>query len=136
MQIKFEWTPSISVNNEIIDSQHKELLKKINELLTAILEKRGQEIIEGIVRFLGEYIEGHLRYEEEYMEKHLYPELKEHKEIHNKFVERYNDFEEKIKLGIISVEMSHDVEVFLGEWWINHIGHEDKRYADFIKEND
>jgi len=134
MQIKFEWTPEISVNDEVIDNQHKKLLRKINELLGAVSEGKGSEVIEDAINFLGDYIEEHLKYEEKYMEEHSFPELKEHKEIHNQFVKKYKEFKEKFKENNSSESLFLEIETFLGDWWLNHISVDDKKYAVFIKE--
>ncbi|OGD66698.1 hypothetical protein A2442_00225 [Candidatus Campbellbacteria bacterium RIFOXYC2_FULL_35_25] len=134
MEIKFEWTPSMSVGNKIIDEQHKKLLEKINELLTSIEEEQENEVIGKIISFLGDYINEHLRYEEKYMAENFYPDLKDHRRIHGYFVEKYNDFENRFNENGYSLEMLQEVETFLGDWWVKHIGQEDKKYADYIRE--
>ncbi len=136
MEIKFEWTPEISVNDEIIDNQHKKLLAKVNELLSAILDKKDNAVIGEIISFLGEYAKEHLLYEEGYMLEHLYPDFEEHKKIHEHFVDKYQEFENRFKKVGYTDDMSREVESFLGNWWLHHIGHEDKKYADFIEENE
>ena len=136
MQIKFEWTPEISVNDEIIDNQHKKLFNKINFLLEEVSKKDKKERIGETIEFLGNYIEEHLKYEEQYMKKHSYPELKEHTKIHNQFIKKYEEFKEKFKKNPISDTLFFEIETFLGEWWLKHIKVDDKKYAVFIEENE
>lgn len=136
MEIKFKWTSDISVNDEIIDAQHKELLNQINILLDAVFNEKDISIVKETVNFLENYIHGHLEYEEEYMERHFYPELSHHKEIHDKFNQRYTEFKNRLEISGPTKEMFSEVETFLGNWWIHHIGHEDRKYAEFIKENE
>src|SRR3989338_344706 len=136
MQIKFEWTPEMSVNDETIDSQHRELLKQINILLDVIFEEKEINTLRETVDFLSKYIKNHLEYEEKYMEQHMFPEIREHTEIHHKFSEKYEGFKNRMEMSGQSREMFSEVETFLGDWWVHHIGHEDKKYAQFIKENE
>ena len=65
MQIKFEWTPEMSVNDETIDSQHRELLKQINILLDVIFEEKEINTLRETVDFLSKYIKNHLKFGEE-----------------------------------------------------------------------
>ncbi|MBU1558065.1 hemerythrin family protein [Patescibacteria group bacterium] len=135
MQIKFEWTPDISVGNEEIDDQHKKLLNKINELLEAIFNEKEKEVIGDTISFLGQYIKNHLVYEENYMKENMYPDLMGHQEIHQNFVDKYEEFETRFRENGTSDNMLHEVEAFLGDWWVRHIAIEDKKYFIFINEN-
>jgi len=47
---------------------------------------------------------------------------------------KYNDFENRFNENGYSLEMLQEVETFLGDWWVKHIGQEDKKYADYIRE--
>lgn len=135
MNIKFQWTEEMSVNDPIIDTQHKELLNQVNVLLDVIFEHKDSSAIQETVDFLDKYINGHLKYEEEYLAKHMYPDLSEHKEVHEGFIEKYEEFKKRLELSGPTPEMFAEVETFLGDWWIHHIGHEDKKYAEFIESN-
>ena len=136
MEIKFMWDQNMSVNDDIIDSQHKQLLNQINILLDVIFNEKDISVIKETVMFLDQYISGHLKYEEEYMTKHMYPEFSEHKKVHENFNEKYAEFKTRLETSGPTKEIFSEVETFLGNWWIHHIGHEDKKYAQFIKENE
>ncbi len=136
MDTKFEWTQKMSVTDNTIDEQHKQLLNQLNVLLEATIERKNKETIDETVVFLSKYIEDHLKYEEEYLAKHKYPNLEEHKEAHHYFEKKYEEFKKKIKETGPSDSMLLEVESFLGKWWIEHIEHEDKKYADFIENNE
>jgi len=133
--MKFEWTQNISVNDEIIDNQHKKLLNQINLLLEAIIEEKSISIVKETISFLDSYISDHLKYEEEYMQKNFYPDTQKHAEIHGNFIKKYKEFKTNLDAAGPSKELLLEIQSFLGSWWIEHIGTEDKKYADFIKQN-
>jgi len=135
MDIEFQWTEEMSVNNPTIDAQHKQLLKQVNILLDVILNQKNISIIKETVVFLDKYITGHLKYEEEYLAENMYPDLSEHQEIHKNFIKKYEELKESLEISGPTIEMFSEVETFLGEWWVNHIGTEDKKYAEFIESN-
>ena len=68
------------------------------------------------------------------MERHNYPELENHKQIHKDFIEQYKNFEQEMLKGA-SPHLSVKVQNFLGNWWINHISTEDKKYYQYIENN-
>ncbi len=129
-----EWTQAISVGDKTIDEQHKKLLTQINKLIEAMSSGAGPEIVGDTISYLNDYIYNHLKYEEIYMERHNYPELENHKQIHKDFIEQYKNFEQEMLKGA-SPHLSVKVQNFLGNWWINHISTEDKKYYQYIENN-
>lgn len=136
METLFEWTPDISVGDEIIDRQHQKLLKEVNELLSALVSGSADTEIGKTVAFLSEYINEHLAYEEKYMEEHKYPEIEFHKSLHKNFIDHYEMFKKELTDGVQKKELIMEVEAYIGNWWIQHIRNEDKKYALFIKEKE
>ena len=53
----FKWTKALAVGVEEIDNQHKELFEKVNELVAAMREKKGKEIIKETMVFMENYVE-------------------------------------------------------------------------------
>jgi hypothetical protein len=50
-----EWTETLATGISTIDSQHKELFKRINDLVLAIKEHRCSSEIDGTIKFLDDY---------------------------------------------------------------------------------
>ena len=71
-----EFTDDLITGNEMIDSQHKELISKINELL------KNQSGAARMLNYLADYTEFHFREEEGLQESISYPGIKEHKQKH------------------------------------------------------
>ncbi|PID52257.1 MAG: hypothetical protein CR972_03160 [Candidatus Moraniibacteriota bacterium] len=132
MDIKFTWTEDMSVHNNVIDTQHKELFKKINELLDVIINDNAEDVVEDMVHFFKQYVEGHLRYEENFLADIGYPETAEHAAQHAEFVKRYKEFKERLDASDDKTKMVMEMENFMGNWLRDHIQEEDKKYATFI----
>ena len=128
MSIYFEWTEKMSVGEAIIDKQHQKLLSQINKILDALVFGVNSKEVESEVKFFDEYINEHLSYEEEYMNKRGYPALASHKVWHQDFISTYTSLKKRFESNVKPSELAIDIERYLGDWWINHIGVEDKKY--------
>lgn len=133
MDYLFKWTDDMSVNQTIIDFQHRQLFNQINILLSAIVNRLEPKVVDEAITFLGQYIDGHLKYEEEYMKENNYPELALHQAEHQDFIKNYKKFRGQ-KNDQVSIEiLAQEIEQYLGNWLINHIGQTDKKYAEYIE---
>ncbi|MBE3592039.1 MAG: hemerythrin family protein [Thermoanaerobacter sp.] len=128
-----KWTESLSVGNELIDSQHKELIKKVNDVLEACNQKKGKEKIEEVMKFLKDYTVKHFNDEEALMKKYQYPSYEEHKKIHEDFVKKVYELDKEIKKEGINLSIIMLVNKTLVDWLINHISKEDKKVGEYIK---
>ncbi len=133
MEYKFEWTDEMSVNNEIIDNQHKKLLNQVNVVLGNFINGNNDEAIQSSLSFFDSYINEHLKFEDEYMLANGYPKIVEHDLMHKDFIKHYEEFKEKIKNNTPKDIIVTEIENFIGSWWIEHIGKADHEYAEFIK---
>jgi hemerythrin-like metal-binding protein len=88
--------------------------------------------VEEAINFFDDYIKDHLVYEENYMLSNNYPDFFGHKNLHEDFIEKYNLFKSQLKSGVPANVLIMDVETYIGNWWLNHIGIEDKKYDIFI----
>lgn len=133
MDIKFEWTPAMSVNNDVIDAQHKELFSKINTLLEAMIEEDAEDMVEDMVYFFKHYMEEHLRYEENFLADIGYPETAEHAAAHGAFVDKYYEFKKRLDQADDKNKMVMEIENFMGTWLTEHIQVEDQKFGIYIK---
>ncbi len=62
-----EWTGDLAVGINKIDEQHRELFKRINDLLLAIREQRCRAEIDKTIEFLDDYARFHFSEEEQRM---------------------------------------------------------------------
>lgn len=77
-----EFTDSLVTGNEMIDSQHRELIGKINDLLISCEEKSNQSGAARMLNYLADYTDYHFKAEETLQESISYPGIKEHKLKH------------------------------------------------------
>jgi hemerythrin-like metal-binding protein len=129
--IFFEWSPEYNTNVEIIDKQHQRLVEIINELYTAVMEIRGQEVIKGVIKSLVEYAVIHFRTEEEYMLKYNYPGFGENKKEHENFSAKVAALQAQAKSD--DFILSIDVLNFLKDWLQHHILVVDMQYKSFFQ---
>jgi hemerythrin-like metal-binding protein len=129
----FEWEDNLSVGVEKIDVQHQELIQKLNQLAESILQKEGKNKIAMVLKFMGDYGKMHFSTEEELMAKYGFPELKAHKNQHD----RFNDTTNKLLKDLDSEKdmefFASQVQRFLIDWLILHIKTTDKKFGDFLK---
>jgi hemerythrin len=130
----FEWDDSLSVGDEKIDAQHRELIKRIDVLAQHILQEKGREKIHNTLSFMIDYGDVHFSTEEEQMAGLDYPGFEEHKKQH----EMFREITEKMKRDLDSKEdtefLASSVQRFLIDWLILHIKNEDMAFGEFLKE--
>jgi hemerythrin len=133
-----QWSESLSVGNETIDNQHKELFKRISDLVAAIKQHKCKYKISDVIKFLDDYITFHFREEEIIMQKHKYPGYPEHKAEHKIFLDNFK----KLKLELPKLEGgkkpgSYDLSVetnqVVVDWILSHIANVDKKLGEFLK---
>lgn len=128
-----EWTDDLAVGVTEIDDQHKELFKKVNQLLDACSEGKGKETVGEIIKFLGEYVIHHFSCEEANMKKYNYPEFASHKAHHAQFITSFGELKDKFEAD---GPMPHIVimtnRVVVG-WLISHIRNVDRVMGDYLK---
>lgn len=132
---KMKWTESLSVGNELIDSQHKEWIRRINELLEACSQKKGKEKIDESMQFVKDYTVKHFGAEEDLMRNYKYPDYIVHKQIHENFVKEVNELDEKIKKEGVNLSTIMLLNKKLVDWVINHINKVDKKLGEYIRNN-
>ena len=125
------WNDAYSVDFELIDSQHKELVRMANALFKGCKEgsTAADEIFMKTIRGAVEYAQTHFYTEEKYMRLADYPDLAVHKQEHDSFVSTVvnavKDFEEG-KSEPISMAR------FLKNWLLTHIAESDKKYGPYL----
>lgn len=126
----FEWTESMTVGEPTIDAQHKRLLAQLNAVIDAMIHGPNSKEVADAVAFFGKYADEHLAYEEAYMIRRKYSGLAEHLKRHQDFRDTYQRFKMKLADEVTPDRLLTEMEVYLGDWWTEHIRHEDKKYYE------
>ena len=105
----FEWIPEIAIGNEVIDNEHKHLIKLLNTAYEAI--DIDNIAVTLILDELLEYTQYHFKHEEELMEELNYPYLEQHKSEHAEFCRIIFEKRDEFRAG--KPVLTSDLMVFL-----------------------
>ena len=132
--MKIEWSEKLSVGFALIDSQHKELIDRVNMLLTAMAEGQGKSKLREVIGFIQDYVVIHFGTEEQLMEKQAYPSIKLHKMEHEKLVDEF--LEKKAAMENGSPTSADVIKTYnwLADWVTNHIKQTDVKLGAFLKQ--
>lgn len=134
--MKVEFDNSLVTGNEMIDGQHKELIGKIDKLVTCCQE--GGEKMQAIkmLDYLAEYTDFHFSAEEKLQEEVSYPAIEGHKAKHAEFKKAVDELHEML------VEEEGPTDAFVAaveknvvNWLFDHIKNMDQALAAYIQEN-
>ena len=132
MSIVFDQT--LATGNELIDTQHKELIDRVNKLTVECSVGKEKNVAIQTLDFLMDYTDFHFKAEEKLQEECGYPLLDAHKAQHAKFVKAVDELREMLE------EEEGPSEAFVEavkknvvDWLLNHIQVWDKQIAEFIR---
>jgi hemerythrin-like metal-binding protein len=117
---------------DTIDEQHKELVRLVNQLHSAMKARVGMQESSEILGKLAEYTVYHFGFEEKLFDKYDYPDKEQHKKFHKNLVAKVVDFQNELKAGKAGLSM--DLMLFLTNWLKDHILKKDKAYVAFLKD--
>jgi len=129
------WSPSYSVGIKIIDDQHKELFKLVNEMYNHIAGNVESERIyfKNIIQRTIEHIRVNFATEEKILLVTKFPNFLEHKSAHESFIltliGNMKDVENGKKINITA--FTH----FLRDWILTHIAIMDRQDFDLLRKS-
>ncbi|MBN1118728.1 MAG: bacteriohemerythrin [Bacteroidales bacterium] len=126
-----KWNNKYNLGIEIIDQQHQNLVKIINDFYAELKTKTNDALIAELIDKMKDYIEYHFKSEEEMLEKNSYPNIEAHKTQHKEFVKKVKSLKSRYRKG--EIILSFEVTSFLKEWLMQHILVSDKEYTKYIK---
>lgn len=128
------WTPDLSVGIEVIDNQHSRIVDYINQLHEARMRQDKQAIAQ-VIEELVDYTLSHFSFEESMMEEAKYRFVAPHKKVHELFVRRVGEYQQRFKMGEDVVVVATDMQNTLVTWLMNHIKREDMDYSAAVRAN-
>ncbi|MFC1835881.1 bacteriohemerythrin [Thermodesulfobacteriota bacterium] len=128
-----KWKPSLAVNVEKIDNQHKALYSRMNDVIIAVIDGQGKGQIADFTKFLAEYTRTHFGDEEALMKQHKYPEAGTHRAAHVQFTMDIDRMKIQVDSGEVTSELVVSVVTTLGEWLNQHISKMDKELGKYIR---
>ncbi len=127
-----KWEERYEVKIKQIDDEHKKFLDVVNELITAMKEGKGKEIIESTIEKLVDYTKFHFSSEEKVFARYNLPTLDEHKKKHQDLIDKVVALQEQAKSK--SFLISINVLDTLKSWLFDHIIGTDKKDAAYLHE--
>lgn len=121
------WQDSFSVGDEIMDNQHKKMIKMLNVMIDNKDKSAETGLLWDMVNEMTQYAENHFRDEEDYMAQIGFDDLENHKLEHDGFRERVSEF--SLELFIESETIQEEILVFLCKWLVEHILESDMQYS-------
>lgn len=129
----YTWSKELETGNEMIDTQHKQLIEAFNNLLEACTTGKAQTDLNKTMDFLIQYTVKHFADEEKLQRQYNYPEYENHKKLHEDFKLVVLDLAEQLKKDGSSISLVTKVNLNIGNWLRNHIKKEDAKIAVHIR---
>lgn len=126
------WEEKLATGISQIDDQHKELFKRVNDLIEASRLPGSGERLAELFRFLDEYVREHFTFEEKLQRDVGYPRFAEHKKMHDGFASKLGDLKARYLAGGSSLSLRIEINDFVVNWLVHHIGREDRDIAAHI----
>ncbi len=131
-----EWTENLATGILTIDSQHKELFKRINNLVVAIKQQRCKSEIDGVLKFLDDYARVHFAEEERRMRETGYPGIQDQIEDHKRYLNALAELKAQASLPRIqgsSYDLSATTNQMVVDWIVGHIKRLDMKFGEYLK---
>ncbi|MDR2158831.1 MAG: hemerythrin family protein [Treponema sp.] len=129
-RIGIAWDDRYLVDVQIIDDQHRELIKQFNEFYSGC--KKSAEpaaFFSNNIHGLMNYIRFHFSTEEEFLEKIHYPDIAAHKMQHRIFIADILKRIDTLGPGRPGIDTTID---YFRDWIITHFSLIDRKYATYI----
>ncbi len=111
----------------IVDEQHKELIRKVNNLNDAISNKLSEIDISNLLDELISFLKNHFATESKIMSEFNYPQKAEHELQHSQFIS---------EIANLVVDFHQGKELFvlqkMKDWFVNHIQKTDKPIGEYL----
>ncbi|MBP1629993.1 MAG: diguanylate cyclase [Bacteroidetes bacterium] len=113
------WSDDCLVGIDIIDNQHKNFFRMLDELVSLnSMKDKENEIIQIINKF-EQYAAYHFSTEEGFMDKNNYPDIERHKNLHKLFAKKIMFFKNEYING--NHEILEEMMDYARKWLLYHI---------------
>lgn len=125
------WDDNLRIGIDAIDKDHQTIVSLINKTAhIAITDPEFSETIESLIDFI--FL--HFKREEKVMEVCGYPELEQHRKIHEQLVDHVNSL-----VAVWHIDQSsenlHQLRKYIRNWVIDHILKVDIKISPYVKGN-
>ena len=129
----FTWTEELATGHPVIDAQHREIFKALDNFRDLTSEGKGREGVGAALKFTADYISKHFSDEEGIQARSNYPDRVNHKGLHEAFKKVVADLLKEFNEQGPTIMLFNKVNTNLGRWVVNHVINEDKKVAAHIR---
>jgi hemerythrin len=119
-----------------IDSQHKELIDRLNAVISMGTKSVSKEETQKTLDFLGYYIVKHFGDEEILQQQSGYPKYEWHKGLHKFYIDEFQKLKKEFAANGVSAKFTLDLSNSIVNWIVKHIKSVDvefgKHYQAYI----
>ena len=129
---KIAWEGDLDTGIQLIDRQHKEFIRLVNNLLDCSVISDDNQALLKAFSFLRYYICEHFSVEESAMITYGYPFYKMHKNIHDSFRDEINAMESSLRAKTSPHDVLIKLNYLIVNWFMNHIKVEDGKLCSYL----
>ena len=129
----FVWSDDLLTGIGMIDSQHREYFRRVNQALASAGSERLEEGFQEALAFVQVYALEHFDAEQDAMTFHAYPGYEGHLAQHQVFASRLDALAEALAAEGFRADVSQRLNALLVDWFVLHIRTEDRRLGDYLK---
>jgi hemerythrin len=118
-----------------IDSQHKELINRINAITSMGAKSASKEETQKTLDLLGEYIVKHFADEEALQRQSKYPKYEWHRAQHQFYISEFQKLKKEFATNGHSPRFTLDLSNSIINWIVRHIKSVDVELGKFLKAN-
>ena len=125
----FDFEAEFRLGIETVDNEHVKLIDMLNEVHELLSAGKKDEARKFFGETLSAYVNEHFTNEEKFMEKIGFPQLEDHRKIHENFKKSFGELKPQIENADDVAFRKALSDAFT--WIINHIGRTDRKYAAY-----
>jgi hemerythrin len=126
-----KWSDDLDTGIAVIDDQHRQIVRMINQLDDAQRDSSKAEVGQ-VIGSLVDYTVSHFAFEEAMLEEAGYAFTKAHIRVHQVFIKRVETYRERFNQG---EDITDELKGLLGRWLFSHIRNDDRNYVAAVNEN-
>lgn len=127
------WRDYLTTGHALIDSQHRELFRRITTLTLASRAGKAQDEVIELLEYLDGYIKTHFAAEEELMITTGFPHYTQHKAAHDMFCEVIEELRSRFREQGATISLTAETNYLAVEWLTKHICTMDRMLADSMQ---
>ena len=134
MALTYELTPDLVTGNALIDSEHRQLLATVNNLMDACSQGHGREKSLEVFEYLLGYVKKHFADDARLQTHTKYPNYPEHKQFHDRYKKELEARAQVLRAEGPTVKTLGVLNQQVGVL-VSHIRMEDKKLAKHVREH-